>query len=45
MVQVQAGNERALETLVDRWRSPLFGFLHRRAAPADADDLFAGLAR
>ncbi|HVH06749.1 MAG TPA: sigma-70 family RNA polymerase sigma factor [Myxococcota bacterium] len=40
MVQVQAGNESALGTLVERWRSPLFGFLQRRTGPADADDLF-----
>jgi RNA polymerase sigma-70 factor, ECF subfamily len=40
MVQLQAGNENALETLVERWRSPLFGFLQRRSAHSDADDLF-----
>jgi RNA polymerase sigma-70 factor, ECF subfamily len=40
MAQVQAGNEDALGTLVDRWRGPLFGFLQRRSGPADADDLF-----
>lgn len=40
MQQVQAGSEGALETLVERWRGPLFGFLHRRSGPADADDLF-----
>jgi RNA polymerase sigma-70 factor (ECF subfamily) len=40
MVQLQAGSESALETLVERWRAPLFGFLVRRSAPADADDLF-----
>jgi RNA polymerase sigma-70 factor (ECF subfamily) len=40
MVQLQAGSERALETLVERWRAPLFGFLVRRSPPADADDLF-----
>jgi RNA polymerase sigma-70 factor (ECF subfamily) len=39
MVQVQAGSESALGTLVERWRSPLFGFLARRGAD-DADDLF-----
>jgi RNA polymerase sigma-70 factor (ECF subfamily) len=40
MVQLQAGSESALETLVERWRAPLFGFLVRRSPPADADDLF-----
>jgi RNA polymerase sigma-70 factor (ECF subfamily) len=40
MVQVQAGSESALTTLVDRWRGPLFGFLLRRSGAADADDLF-----
>jgi RNA polymerase sigma-70 factor (ECF subfamily) len=40
MVQVQAGSERALEALVERWRGPLFGFLQRRAGGPDADDLF-----
>ena len=40
MVQVQAGSEGALGSLVERWRSPLFGFLARRAGPNDADDLF-----
>jgi RNA polymerase sigma-70 factor (ECF subfamily) len=40
MVQVQTGSERALEQLVERWRSPLFGFVLRRSGPADADDLF-----
>jgi RNA polymerase sigma-70 factor (ECF subfamily) len=40
MMQVQAGNESALGTLVERWRSPLFGFLQRRTGPSDADDLF-----
>jgi RNA polymerase sigma-70 factor (ECF subfamily) len=40
MVQVQAGDESALETLVDRWRLRLFGFLQRRAGASDADDLF-----
>jgi RNA polymerase sigma-70 factor (ECF subfamily) len=40
MVQVQAGSESALVALVERWRAPLYGFLHRRSSPADADDLF-----
>jgi RNA polymerase sigma-70 factor (ECF subfamily) len=40
MLQLQAGSESALETLVERWRAPLFGFLLRRSAAADADDLF-----
>jgi RNA polymerase sigma-70 factor (ECF subfamily) len=40
MVQLQAGRESALETLVERWRGPLFGFLQRRASASDADDLF-----
>ncbi len=40
MVQVQAGSERALVALVERWRAPLYGFLQRRSSPADADDLF-----
>ena len=40
MVQLQAGSERALETLLERWRAPLFGFLLRRTSLGDADDLF-----
>jgi len=40
MVQVQAGDEGALEALIDRYRAPLYGFLHRRTEPAHCDDLF-----
>jgi RNA polymerase sigma-70 factor (ECF subfamily) len=40
MVQVQAGSEGALETLVERWRARLFGFLQRRSGASEADDLF-----
>jgi RNA polymerase sigma-70 factor (ECF subfamily) len=40
MVQVQTGSDAALETLISRWRAPLFGFLHRRTDAASADDLF-----
>ena len=40
MLQVQAGSESALTTLVERWRAPLFGFLQRRRSASDADDLF-----
>ena len=40
MVRVQAGDEGALEALIDRWRAPLYGFLHRRSEPAAVDDLF-----
>jgi RNA polymerase sigma-70 factor (ECF subfamily) len=40
MVRVQAGDEAALEGLIERWRAPLYGFLHRRTDSASADDLF-----
>jgi len=40
MVQLQAGDEGALAVLIDRWRGPLYGFLHRRVAAAATDDLF-----
>ena len=40
MVKLQAGDESALGVLIDRWRGPLYGFLHRRVAAAATDDLF-----
>ncbi len=40
MVQVQAGDEAALETLMGRYKGPLFGFLNRRVGSSAADDLF-----
>jgi RNA polymerase sigma-70 factor (ECF subfamily) len=40
MVQLQTGDESALALLIDRWRGPLYGFLHRRVAAAATDDLF-----
>ncbi len=40
MVQVQAGDEAALAALMDRYKGPLFGFLHRRAPASAVDDLF-----
>jgi len=40
MVRVQAGDEQALASLMGRWKSPLYGFLSRRADPDAADDLF-----
>ena len=40
MVQLQAGDEGALAVLIDRWRGPLYGFLHRRVPAAASDDLF-----
>jgi len=40
MARVAAGNDGALESLLARWRGPLYGFLARRAGEAEADDLF-----
>lgn len=40
MVQVQAGDEGALAQLMDRYRGPLYGFLHRRFEASATDDLF-----
>jgi RNA polymerase sigma-70 factor (ECF subfamily) len=40
MVRVQAGDEGALATLMDRYKGPLYGFLHRRVEDAVVDDLF-----
>lgn len=40
MVRVSRGDDAALATLVERFRGGLYGFLTRRAAAADADDLF-----
>jgi RNA polymerase sigma-70 factor (ECF subfamily) len=40
MVRVQAGDEGALATLMDRYKGPLYGFLNRRVGDAAADDLF-----
>ena len=40
MVLVQAGDEGALATLMDRYKGPLYGFLNRRVGDAAADDLF-----
>ncbi|MCP3986022.1 MAG: sigma-70 family RNA polymerase sigma factor [bacterium] len=40
MVRVQAGDEAALETLMGRFKGPLFGFLNRRVGASAADDLF-----
>ena len=40
MVRVQAGDEGALVTLMDRYKGPLYGFLNRRVGDAAADDLF-----
>ncbi len=39
MVQVQNGDEQALALLMERWRKPLYSFLHHRVGDA-ADDLF-----
>jgi RNA polymerase sigma-70 factor (ECF subfamily) len=39
MARLQAGDERALEALMQRYQSPLYGFLVRRVGSA-ADDLF-----
>ena len=39
MVRVQAGDSQALAALIDRYRSPLYAFLWRRAGEG-ADDLF-----
>lgn len=39
MARLQAGDERALETLMQRYQGPLYGFLSRRVGSA-ADDLF-----
>jgi RNA polymerase sigma-70 factor, ECF subfamily len=37
----QAGDTRALATLIDRWRRPLYGYLLRMTGQAaDAEDLF-----
>ncbi len=41
MAAMQRGDERALETLLDRYRARLFAFLTRRVGdPAAAEDLF-----
>lgn len=40
MVRVQAGDEGALAILMDRYKRPLFAFLHRRAPGSITDDLF-----
>lgn len=40
MVRVQTGDEAALETLMGRFKGPLFGFLNRRVGASAADDLF-----
>ncbi|MGI9431832.1 MAG: RNA polymerase sigma factor [Myxococcota bacterium] len=40
MVRLQAGDEAALESLIGRWRAPLYGFLHRRIDSSAVDDLF-----
>jgi len=40
MIRVQAGDDGALATLMDRYKGPLYGFLNRRAGDAAADDLF-----
>jgi len=39
MARLQAGDERALEQLMQRYQSPLYGFLTRRVGSA-ADDVF-----
>ncbi|HEY8121389.1 MAG TPA: sigma-70 family RNA polymerase sigma factor [Myxococcota bacterium] len=39
MAQLQAGEERALEQLMQRYQGPLYGFLSRRVGSA-ADDVF-----
>ena len=39
MVQVQAGSDDALASLMTRWRGPLYAFLSRRVGDA-ADDIF-----
>ena len=39
MARLQAGDERALEQLMQRYQGPLYGFLSRRVGSA-ADDLF-----
>jgi RNA polymerase sigma-70 factor (ECF subfamily) len=40
MIRVQAGDDGALATLMDRYKGPLYGFLNRRVGDAAADDLF-----
>jgi RNA polymerase sigma-70 factor (ECF subfamily) len=40
MVRVQAGDEAALGTLMDRYKGPLYGFLSRRVEDSVVDDLF-----
>lgn len=40
MARLAQGEDAALAPLLERWRAPLFGFLSRRALPAEADDLF-----
>lgn len=40
MEALQAGDESALAVLMDRWKAPLYAFLHRRGGSAHADDLF-----
>ena len=40
MVRVQAGDDAALGVLIERWRGPLYGFLHRRVEASATDDLF-----
>ncbi len=40
MMQVQAGDDAALGVLIQRWRGPLYGFLHRRVEASATDDLF-----
>jgi RNA polymerase sigma-70 factor (ECF subfamily) len=40
MSRLAGGDEGALAPLLERWRSPLRGFLARRVGDADADDLF-----
>jgi RNA polymerase sigma-70 factor (ECF subfamily) len=40
MIALQAGDEGALASLMDRYKGPLYAFLNRRAGSAAADDLF-----
>jgi RNA polymerase sigma-70 factor (ECF subfamily) len=38
--RLQTGDPRALQALMQRYRRPLHGYLHRMVGPTDADDLF-----
>lgn len=40
MIRVRQGDDTALGLLLDRYRTPLYGFLWRRSDPTSAEDLF-----